>query len=180
MLFALLFALTIDPPASDPADTPTAAHRRHRSRRVRDGHRKRLGRNAARRAAGLPNVLPEEEPSPALRFVWRDHPSISAGRNLRLDFGVKVQEDARDPGDDPTNFPTWNLHRLRAGVDGEVFRKFQFSIEREFSENLNNDPNKKSSKSQWKDFYGEYNSGGLDADPRRQVQDPLRPRSDER
>ena len=105
----------------------------------------------------LPKVVPAEQPSPALRFVWRGGPSIRAGRNLRLDFGAKVQEDARDPGDDPTNFPTWNLHRLRAGVDGEVFRKFQFSIEREFSENLNNDPNKKSSKSQWKDFYGEYN-----------------------
>src|SRR5207344_334676 len=72
----------------------------------------------------LPKVVPAEQPSPALRFVWRGGPSIRAGRNLRLDFGAKVQEDARDPGDDPANFPTWNLHRLRAGVDGEVFRKF--------------------------------------------------------
>ena len=80
----------------------------------------------------------------ALRFVWRDHPSLRAGRNFRLDFSVKIQEDARDPGDDPIDFPTWELHRLRAGVDGEIFRTIQFSIEREFSESLNNDPTRKS------------------------------------
>lgn len=157
MLLALLFALTIDPPTSGPADTPaaaTAATEAVASETVTESVSAEASQGVP---LVLPKVVPADQPSPALRFVWRDHPSIRGGRNLRLDFGVKVQEDARDPGDDPTNFPTWNLHRLRAGVDGEVFRKFQFSIEREFSENLNNDPNKKSSKSQWKDFYGEYN-----------------------
>src|SRR5262245_34060314 len=113
----------------------------------------------------LPTVLPtepasppKEQPSRAMRFLWRDHPSLRTARNLRLDFGVKVQEDAQDPGDDPVAFQTWDLHRFRVGIDGEVFRKVQFSIEREFSERLNNDPLRKSPKSQWKDVYAEYNA----------------------
>lgn len=103
----------------------------------------------------LPKAGPE--PAKALRFVWREHPSLRAGRNFRLDFSAKVQEDARDPGDDPLGFETWQLHRARAGVDGELFRKLQFSIEREFSESLVNDPTKESTKSQWKDVFVELN-----------------------
>ena len=147
MLFALLLALTIDPP---PPDTAAAAATTTTET------------VAAEAPQGvplvLPTVLPKEAPAPALRFVWRDHPSLRAGRNLRLDFSVKVQEDARHAGDDPVDFSTWELHRLRAGIDGEVFRKIQFSIEREFSESLNNDPTRKSTKSQWKDVYVEYNA----------------------
>jgi phosphate-selective porin len=147
VLFALLLALTIDPPPPDAPDPAAATTTETAATEAPQGV-----------SLVLPAVVPALPAAPALRFVWRDHPSLRAGRNLRLDFGVKVQEDARDPGDDPINFPTWNLHRFRVGVDGELFRKFQFSIEREFSENLNNDPTKKSSKSQWKDFYGEYNA----------------------
>src|SRR5207247_7059495 len=70
-----------------------------------------------------------------VQFVWRDHPSLRAGRNFRLDFQVKLQGDARKPGDDPANFDTFELHRARVGIDGEVFRRVQFSIERELTEN---------------------------------------------
>jgi len=145
VLLALLLALSLDPPASDPADATVAA----------------TAETAAQTPQGaglvLPKTLPTEEPSPALRLVWRDHPSLRGGRNFRLDFSAKFQEDARDPGDDPTDFATWELHRARVGVDGELFRKIQFSIEREFSERLLSDPTKKSSKSQWKDVYVELN-----------------------
>jgi phosphate-selective porin len=146
VLLALLLALTLDPAPPDSTDTPAATP----------------AETAAQTPQGaglaLPQVLPRDEPSPALRFVWRDHPSLRAGRNLRLDFSAKFQEDARDPGDDPIDFPTWELHRARVGIDGELFRKIQFSIEREFSERLLNDPLKKSSKSQWKDVYVELNA----------------------
>ncbi len=104
----------------------------------------------------LPAVA-KEEPSKALRFVWREHPSLRAGRLLRLDFGVKIQEDGRDPGDDPVDFKTWQLHRARASVDGELFRKLQFSIEREFSERDTVEESGRPRKSQWKDVWVEAN-----------------------
>jgi phosphate-selective porin OprO/OprP len=69
-----------------------------------------------------------------VRFVWREHPSFRAGRWLRLDFTGKFQWDARNPGDNPVNFDTAELHRARLGVEGEVFRHIQFNIERELTE----------------------------------------------
>src|SRR5262245_28988663 len=74
-----------------------------------------------------------------VRFVWREHPSLRFGRALRLDFQAKFQEDGRDPGDDPIDFETWELHRLRVGIDGEIFNRVQFSIERELYERENDD-----------------------------------------
>jgi phosphate-selective porin OprO/OprP len=153
VLIALLLTLTLDDPAALPAPTdvpvpvaqPAAA----------DAPRGTLFVLPAQTG----KATPKPKPSNALRFVWRDHPSLRAGRNFRLDFGVKIQEDGRQPDDDPdpAKFPTWQLRRARGGVDGELFRKIQFSLEREFSENFNNDPTKKSTKSQWKDVYVEAN-----------------------
>jgi phosphate-selective porin len=99
------------------------------------------------------------EPFKDLKFVWRDHPSLRAGRNFRIDFTAKMQYDVRDPGDDPEDFPTGELHRLRVGVEGEVFRHIQFQVERELSEreveSAKNDPN--SGGKLWKDVYVEAN-----------------------
>ena len=131
MLLALLLALTMDPAASDSAVT-TATTSTTATTATTTTPTTTAEPVTADTPQGvglvLPKVLPKEEPSRALRFVWRDHPSLRGGRNFRLDFGVKVQEDARDPGDDPIDFPTWELHRLRAGVDGEIFR--QASVQR--------------------------------------------------
>jgi len=159
VLLALLLALTIDPAASDSAiTTPTTTTTPTTATTATTTTPAEPVSADIPQGVGLvlPKVLPKAEPLRALRFVWRDHPSLRGGRNFRLDFSVKVQEDARDPGDDPVDFKTWELHRLRAGVDGEIFRRLQFSVEREFSENLNNDPTRKSTKSQWKDVYAEY------------------------
>lgn len=90
-----------------------------------------------------------------LRFVWREHPSLRAGRWLRLDFGAKLQGDKMNPGDDPKNFDDLQLTRARLGVDGELFRVFQFSIEREMTSNGDVKLNAKSKKTNWRDVYGE-------------------------
>ena len=75
-----------------------------------------------------------------LRFVWGDSPSLRFGRALRLDFKLQVpggRAQARRRSDD---FETWELHRLRVGVDGEIFNRVQFSIERELYEREVEDP----------------------------------------
>ena len=94
----------------------------------------------------------------AVRFVWRDHPSLRFGRPLRLDFSMKLQEDARRAGDDPFEFQTFELHRLRVGVDGEMFGRIQFSVERELTENENSTGEIIGRrKPAWKDYYVDVN-----------------------
>jgi phosphate-selective porin len=93
----------------------------------------------------------------ALRFVWREHPSLRAGRLFRVDFQMKLQEDARRAGDDPADFNTFELHRARVGIDGEVFRRIQFSVERELTENETGTTILGVHKSAWKDYYIDLN-----------------------
>ena len=69
---------------------------------------------------------------------------------------------------------------MRVGVEGELFRKIQFQVEREFSESEINDPADVSTKTQWKDVYVEVELRERRSDSRRQVQDPVRSRPDER
>jgi phosphate-selective porin len=103
-----------------------------------------------------------------VRFVWRDHPSLRFGRALRLDFQAKFQEDAREPGDverrvgvSPLVMETWELHRLRVGIEGEVFNRVQFSIERELYERETEDDKQAlTNKTLWKDVYVDANITG--------------------
>jgi phosphate-selective porin OprO/OprP len=110
---------------------------------------------------GSPNLAAQaaQAGNEGVRFVWREHPSLRFGRALRLDFQLKVQEDARDPGDDPEDFDTWELHRLRWGIDGELFNRVQFSVERELYERENDteDDDSDNPKSLWKDVYVDAN-----------------------
>jgi phosphate-selective porin len=90
-------------------------------------------------------------------FVWREHPSLRFGRNLRLDFQAKFQWDALRAGDDPLLFDPFRIRRGRVGIDAEVFRHVQISLERELTETeINPDPTVPS-ESSWKDAYIELN-----------------------
>ena len=122
-----------------------------------------LGAAGGARAQGL--ILPPppaavreiapDRPLEDVRFVWREHPSLRFGRAVRLDFTLKVQEDMRDPGDEPVDFPTWELHRFRPGIEGELFNRIQFNVERELNENENDSQEDLigSTTSAWKDVY---------------------------
>ena len=142
--FALLLALS-ESPAPAAAATPAAAA-----------------------PAPVTATAPAPAPSPApaaqsgdgsngngLRFVWREHPSLRAGDWLRLDFGAKVQGDKLNPGDDPADFDDLQLTRARIGVDGELFKVLQFSIERELTDSGDLKVNAKAQKNPWRDLYGE-------------------------
>jgi phosphate-selective porin OprO/OprP len=91
-----------------------------------------------------------------LRFRWRDHPQLRAGDWLRVDFVGKFQWDAMHPGDDPSDFDEYEIHRARIGIEGEIFRYFQFSVEREMTER-EADVQETQRKPAWKDVYIEAN-----------------------
>ena len=70
----------------------------------------------------------------------------------------KIQEDARDPGDDPPDFPTWELHRAarrrrRRSVPANSVQR-RARVLREPERTIRR---RKSTKSQWKDVYVEAN-----------------------
>jgi phosphate-selective porin OprO/OprP len=118
--------------------------------------------------AGLMTLLPAgppPAPPPAPRprpvaqvtagdfeFRWRDHPQIRNGRLFRVDFVAKFQWDARDPGDDPVDFDNYEIHRARVGIEGELFNRVQFALERELTEREVENPDS-NEKSAWKDVY---------------------------
>jgi len=103
-----------------------------------------------------PIRVTQQAPASDLEFRWRDHPQLRNGRLFRLDFIAKFQWDARDPGDDPPDFDTFEIHRARIGIDGEFFNRVQFSIERELTERESDDPATRE-KSAWKDVYVDAN-----------------------
>jgi phosphate-selective porin OprO and OprP len=94
-----------------------------------------------------------QAPAAEVQFRWRDHPQIRTGP-LRIDFVTKFQWDARDPGDEPSDFDTFQIHRARIGVEGELFNRVQFAIEGELTEREVDNPNPDTrDKSAWKDVY---------------------------
>jgi phosphate-selective porin OprO/OprP len=107
-------------------------------------------------APASPAPVAQQAPAPDLEFRWRDHPQVRNGRLFRLDFLGKFQWDARDPGDDPSDFDNFEIHRARIGIEGEFFNRVQFSIERELTERESDDPATRT-KSAWKDVYVDAN-----------------------
>jgi len=72
----------------------------------------------------------------AVRFVWKSGPSLRVGKDLRVDFRLKLQADFR--GSDQDLEPAGGLldfPRRRAGIKGHVFRVVEFEVERDLVEN---------------------------------------------
>jgi phosphate-selective porin OprO and OprP len=75
---------------------------------------------------------------------WKQHPSIRYGSVFRLDFQAKLQEDGHwsYPGAlglncADTALPkrcAWELHRNRVGIQGHVFKRIEYEVERELTE----------------------------------------------
>lgn len=101
---------------------------------------------------------------PGVGVVWKQHPSIRFGDAFRLDFEARLQEDAHGsyrgaPGLNCPNqvLPTtclFQLHRNRVGVKGNFFKKIDYEVERELTEQELSDKDillGYTPKSQWKD-----------------------------
>jgi phosphate-selective porin OprO/OprP len=69
-----------------------------------------------------------------VRVSWKQHPSVRFGNVLRLDLEAKLQEDGHSSYGVVSGLNTWELHRNRFGVQGTLFKKIEFEIEREFTE----------------------------------------------
>ena len=113
---------------------------------------------------GQPPALPPsppptvQRPAAEVEFRWRDHPQIRTPGVFRVDFVGKFQWDARDPGDDPSDFDNYEIHRMRIGIEGELFNRVQFAVERELTEKETGDPDPTARrKSAWKDVYVDAN-----------------------
>jgi phosphate-selective porin OprO/OprP len=105
--------------------------------------------------AASPAPVRRHVPAADLQFRWRDHPQMRTGP-LRLDFVAKFQWDARDPGDDPSDFDNYQIHRARVAIEGELFNRVQFAIERELTEREVDNPDERE-KSAWKDVFVDAN-----------------------
>ncbi|MGC4081919.1 MAG: porin [Vicinamibacterales bacterium] len=153
---ALLFALADGPAAPADPPTPTAASDAAAAAPGAEDTTRGVDPIVVDTAIGSTAQGGGSNAKPAgLRFVWKEHPSLRAGEWLRLDFGVKIHGDRMNPGDDPADFDRTQLTRARIGVDGEIFKVLQFSIEREMTENGDVKLNAKSTKTAWRNLYGE-------------------------
>ncbi len=83
-------------------------------------------------AAQAPPAAQEE---PGVRVDWNPRPSLRFGDVARIDFRLKLQTDFRgfDPAQDE-EIDTFEFHRRRAGIQGVLFRRLEFEIERELRE----------------------------------------------
>jgi len=144
-----LLLLLADPPAGTPDAVPASIP-------APDAAAVAAEPAAEPAAAAAPQKGGSGDPE-GLQFVWKDHPSLRAGKWLRLDFGAKLQGLLIDPGDDPQDFDTAQFSRGRFGIDGELFKVIQFSIERDFTTaSIAEDKvNAKSEKTPWRDLWVE-------------------------
>jgi phosphate-selective porin OprO/OprP len=93
------------------------------------------------------------------RFVMKDNPSFRFGKVARIDFHLKSQVDFRDY--DPyvlTKEGDFDVHRFRPGIEGNVFKHFEFEIEHEVRDvfrNLYTDVEEEGLTTQnpWRDVY---------------------------
>ena len=156
--FALLLALFDSPaPAADATTAPVAAITLTTAPTAADAVDtvEAAAAQADKTAKPAKKAKRDKAADDGLRFVWGDHPSIRAGKWLKLDFGLKIQEDKMHPGDDPVPFDDLILKRARVGVDGELFKVIQFSVERELTTSSIVSLYSESTKTQWRDVFGE-------------------------
>ena len=72
---------------------------------------------------------------PETRVDWNPRPSLRIGDVARIDFRLKLQFDFRAfSPDQSTDDGTFKLHRRRAAIEGTLFKRVDFQIERELRE----------------------------------------------
>jgi len=102
-------------------------------------------------------TIDDVEEGSGVRTYWKQHPSIRFGDALRVDFEAKFQEDYHSSytgAEASAGLATWELHRNRVGIKGNVYKNLQYEIEYELTEKELTDRDVAlgyTPKSQWKD-----------------------------
>ncbi len=98
--------------------------------------------------------------STGARFLLRRHPSFRVGRAFRMDFRVKFQHDLRtfNPALTGDEGDVANLKKMRVGIEGTVFRIFEYEVEREIRNEVADLFNLRSRETHalWRDVYGNF------------------------
>lgn len=90
------------------------------------------------------------------RFVFNNRPSFRFGNVLRVDVRVKTQVDVRAFSPDiETDEGTFDLQRVRFGVEGIFLNDFEYEVEREFRDTIGGDW-ARPSKNAWRDVFVNY------------------------
>ena len=72
---------------------------------------------------------------PGTRVDWNPRPSLRVGDVARVDFRLKLQLDFRSfSPEQPNRDATFRFHRRRAAIEGTLFRRVDFQVERELRE----------------------------------------------
>ena len=75
---------------------------------------------------------PTDEPGRRTRVEWKPRPSILIGGVGRIDLRLKLQAEARRVSpDQPLPGGTFEFFRRRAGIEGTLFNRVDFQVERE-------------------------------------------------
>jgi phosphate-selective porin len=86
-----------------------------------------------------------------VRVSWKQHPSFRVGSVFRIDLEAKFQEDIHSSYVGEPELERAELHRNRLGVQGHLFKKIEYEVERELTEKELDAG--KTPKSPWKDVY---------------------------
>ena len=111
-------------------------------------------------------------------IVWDNRPSIVFGEDINIDLKGRVQLDWRrfDPevGEDE-----FDVRTLRIGLKGDLTRHFDWEIEREIDEVLEEgEVEPKWRFGQWKDVFVNWTTFDAFSRQGRTLQDAVRPRAD--
>jgi len=96
-------------------------------------------------AAQQPVSTAPKNAKPPVEFVWVPHPSLRAGKQLRIDFRARIAAENHASDASTSDQPGLDRARRRIGVEGELLQAVGFQVERELT---GDDP--------WRDVYANY------------------------
>jgi phosphate-selective porin OprO and OprP len=122
-----------DPPpgAAPPAESPQATAKQPKAKKLK----KKKTPKEVEPAPDEPT--PDSEPierAGGVRFTWKQHPSLRFGDAVRVDFEAKFQEDGHSSYANVSGLNTWELHRNRVGIKGNIYKKIEYEVEYELTE----------------------------------------------
>jgi phosphate-selective porin OprO and OprP len=135
MLIAIcLAAILAAPPTDAAADHPSAQSTGAKKNGAAKKPKKKKTPKETEPAPDEPIDHEAIEKGSGVRFVWKQHPSVRFGDIARVDFQAKLQEDGHSSYGPVKGLETWEFHRNRIGIQGNLFKHIEYEVERELTE----------------------------------------------